>query len=84
MENEVKPKGNAVLKAIKEHVGDRLSIYILVIILSSLVFFYYFSYVPGNEKKLNEHALRLMENKTRSIKEKTMANCFMINSLQAE
>ena len=68
------------MNALKEHLNDRLSIYVLLMVLSGLMFYYNLVYVPTNEQKINEHALRIMENKARILKEKYTAYQTAINS----
>ncbi|HEY8935318.1 MAG TPA: hypothetical protein VIM65_08860, partial [Cyclobacteriaceae bacterium] len=70
------------MNALKEHLNDRLSIYVLVIILSGLMFYYNLVYVPTNERKLNEHALRIIENKARILKDKYTAYQTAMSSAQ--
>ncbi len=62
------------------HFGKHLSIYILLGVLSALMFYYVFRFVPDNEKSLNEHAMRLLDNKARSIAEKYAGYDNAINS----
>src|SRR6478736_3927729 len=68
------------MNALKEHLNDRISIYVLLIIISGLMLYYNLVYVPTNEQKINEHALRIMENKAKILKEKYVAYQTAINS----
>ena len=68
------------MNKLQEHFTDKFPIYVLVAVLSGLMLFYYFVYVPNNERKLNDQALRLMDNKVRSIKEKYNAYQGAINT----
>ncbi|HTJ49650.1 MAG TPA: hypothetical protein VL443_09370, partial [Cyclobacteriaceae bacterium] len=70
------------MNALKQHLDDRLSIYVLVIILSGLMFYYNLVYVPTNERRLNEHALRIIENKARILKDKYTAYQTAMSSAQ--
>lgn len=63
-----------------EHLGNKLSVYFLLGILSLLMLYYYFGYVPNNNQKLNNHAARLLDNKARSVVEKYNGYANAINS----
>src|SRR6266567_4458068 len=72
-------KEKLTIQAVTKHFGDRLSMYALLVLLSALMLFYYMRYVPDNERKLNERGVRLLENKSRSIKEKYDAYNIALN-----
>jgi hypothetical protein len=61
-------------------IDNKLSIYILVAVISGLLFYYYFGYVPQNETRLNDHAIRIIDNKSQSILEKYKGYANAINS----
>lgn len=63
-----------------EHLGNKLPIYILLSILGLLTMYYATVYVPGNEDELNGYAVRVLQNKAASIKEKYLAYSNAINS----
>lgn len=55
---------------VREHLANKLPVYLLVVVLGALMSFYYFVFVPQNEQRLNEHADRLLDNKAKSVIEK--------------
>lgn len=63
-----------------EHIGNKLPIYILLAFLALLMIYYALVYVPGNEDELNSYAVRVLQNKAVSIKEKYQAYGNAINS----
>lgn len=68
------------MSAFKEHLGDKLSIYILLAVIGSLLFYYYFTYVPGNRNTLNRHASQILEDKAKTIQEKYKGYNDAVNS----
>lgn len=58
------------MNTIKEHLGDKFSIYLLLLTIGVLLLFYSFVYVPKKQNQLNDHAVRILENKARSIHDK--------------
>ncbi len=55
---------------VREHLANKLPVYLLVVVLGALMSYYYFVFVPQNEQRLNEHADRLLDNKAKSVIEK--------------
>lgn len=58
------------MNKIMGHLGDKFSIYLLVLILSSFMLYYSFSYIPHNQARLDNFGTRVLENKARAIIDK--------------
>ena len=52
------------------HLGDKFSIYLLVLILSSFMLYYSFSYIPHNQHRLDSFGTRVLENKAGAVIDK--------------
>lgn len=68
------------MNKIVEHLGDKLSIYLLLMVIGSLMFYYYFTYVPENRNSLNRHASLILDDKAKSVVEKYKGYNQAINS----
>jgi len=56
--------------SLREHLSQKLPVYLLVVVLGGLMSYYYFVFVPQNEQRLVAHANRLLDNKVKSVIEK--------------
>jgi hypothetical protein len=52
------------------HLGNRLPIYLLILVIGCLMLYYVFVYVPDNESVLNDNGMRVLTNKAHAIIEK--------------
>lgn len=52
------------------HLGNRLPIYLLVLVIGGLMLYYAFVYVPKNEAALDDHGMRVLTSKRLAITDK--------------
>lgn len=68
------------MNKIVSHIGDKFSIYLLVVIVGAMLLYYSFGYVPVNELRLEKHATQILENKALAIADKYRGYANAVNS----